>query len=89
MQFVHGYPTFITAHLKYLSWIRGIFAMTKLVSRLPFAIANDIPKDTTAWLMPLRLSSGPVKGIWHHRGSTRRVWFGKQTWYFLVFGFSQ
>lgn len=41
--------------------------MTKLVSHLPiiFAIANDIQKDSTAWLMPPHSSSGPVKGFWH------------------------
>lgn len=65
--------------------------MTKLVSRLPIilAIANNIPKDSTAWLMPLGLSSGPVKGFWHRRSAVRHIWLWNPTWVFLVVGFSQ
>lgn len=89
--FVHEYLAFIIAYPEYLSWIWGTFAMTKLVNHLPiiFAIANDIPKDSTAWLMPPHLSSGPVKGFWHDWGTARHDWFGNPTWDFLVFGFSQ
>lgn len=90
-QLVHGCPTFIVSHPKHLSWIWDTFAMTKLLSRLPitFAIAKDIPKDSSAWLMTPHLSPGPIEGFQHHRGTARRVWFGDPTWDFPVLGFSQ